>query len=153
MNAAIYAYKNCDGDAGKEAIKAQINSCISFANDNNYIVDKEHIYTDLAISGSLFKREGLNHLQNAAAQGEFCAVIVDDLSRVTRSLFELNILIRDLHSRGIQLVSVADSQREQCLISEIKHLINKAYIDDLRRKTKRKLIRKSIWPERLKEGC
>src|SRR6266702_2201820 len=72
---------------------------------------------------------------------EIAAILVDDLSRLSRDLVETLSLFRRLQRHGVELVAVTDgiqtSHQMAKLQITIKGLVNELYLDDLRDKTHR----------------
>jgi len=103
----------------------------------------EHIYVDEAISGSLINRPGLQALEKAAENKEFEAVVVDDLSRLSRSNHQMLTLVLKFNYYQVKLISVSDGivtdDENSKLGIQMRGLINELYLDDLRKKTMRGL--------------
>ena len=101
------------------------------------------IYIDEATSGSLVKRPGLGALEIAAENKEFEAVIVDDLSRLSRSNHQMLTLVLKFNYLQIKLISVSDGiitdDENSKLGIQMRGLINELYLDDLKKKTMRGL--------------
>ncbi|MEO6026745.1 MAG: recombinase family protein [Candidatus Binatia bacterium] len=140
MKAAIYARYSSDNQR-PESIDDQVRSCRDLAQNRDCIVNPAHVYTDEAKSGSLRSRPGLEALCASARDHEFEAVIVDDLSRLSRDNHFLLTLYAELRFYGVRILSRAD-----CLDSEDPHsklgfqmrgIVNELYLDDLREKTLR----------------
>jgi len=68
------------------------------------------VYSDAAISGATMHRDGLQKLLSDAARrggSPFRAVLVDDLSRLTRDLWDMGqIVFRDLLSLDVRVIDV-----------------------------------------------
>lgn len=134
MNAAIYAYKNCSDDAGKKSIKAQINSCLEYATKENFVVNPDHIYIDMATTSNIQYRKGIHNLLRSAQEKLFDAVLVLDLSRISRNLFLLQSFVQQLSLMEISVLSVTDDE-EAKIIGGIKEIIIETYSDYLRKNT------------------
>lgn len=82
-------------------------------------------YVDEAISGAAIgNRPGLNAMLAAAERGDFDALIVTDLSRLSRSQADLPRLIERLAFRGVRVIGVQDgfdSTREDSDLSAGLH--------------------------------
>jgi len=140
MKAAIYARYSSDNQR-PESIEDQVRACRELAGARGCTVAEGHVYTDEAKSGALRSRPGLEALCAAAREREFEAVVVDDLSRLSRDNHFLLTLYAELRFYGVRIVSRAD-----CLDSEDRHsklgfqmrgIVNELYLDDLREKTLR----------------
>jgi site-specific DNA recombinase len=70
--------------------------------------DLIRIYTDTA-SGKDMKRPGLQKMLGDARQGEFEAVVIVKLDRLSRRVFDWGRLQEEMHQRGIALVSIGES--------------------------------------------
>jgi len=84
MKVAIYARYSSENQSEK-SIDDQVRVCKNYIQANEMTVEDAHIYVDEAISGSIINRPGLSALERAAENKEFEAVVVDDLSRPSRS--------------------------------------------------------------------
>ena len=140
MRAAIYARYSSDNQR-PESIDDQVRACHELAAARGYSVDAAHVYADEAKSGALRERPGLKALCAAARERQFEAVLVDDLSRLSRDNHFLLTLYAELRFYGVRIVSRAD-----CLDSEDRHaklgfqmrgIVNELYLDDLRERTLR----------------
>ncbi len=84
MRAAIYARYSSENQREK-SIDDQTSVCKNYIKEHRMTIDDEHIYVDEAISGSLINRPGLQALEKDMENKKFGAVVVDDLSRLSRS--------------------------------------------------------------------
>jgi site-specific DNA recombinase len=84
---------------------------------------------------------GTEALCTAARAREFEAVIVDDLSRLSRDNHFLLTLYAELRFHGVRIISRADSldsdDRHSKLGFQMRGIVNELYLDDLREKTLR----------------
>lgn len=142
MKAAIYARYSSENQSEK-SIDDQVRVCKKYCSEHELTVNDEHIYVDEAISGSLVSRPGLQALEKAAENKEFEAVMVDDLSRLSRSNHQMLTLVLKFNYYQVKLISVSDgivSDDENSKLGIQMHgLINELYLDDLRKKTMRGL--------------
>ena len=140
MNAAIYARYSSDNQR-PESIDDQVRACRDLAVDRGWTIDLRHIYTDEAKSGALRERKGLDALCSAARAHEFEAVLVDDLSRLSRDNHFLLTLYAELRFYGVRIISRADcldsGDRHAKLGFQMRGIVNELYLDDLREKTLR----------------
>lgn len=139
MTGAVYARSNQEGQ--EERVRDQINSCLLFANQREIFVEQKHIYTDLAMSGALRDRPGLNRLLQAAASKSFDFVIVSDLSRFSRNNAYLQYIMNQLSFADINLLTVDGVSTMEDSVSnltaQLAAIINENYIYNLRAKTLR----------------
>src|SRR5207237_819736 len=92
-----------------ESIDDQVRACLEFAAARGYSVEPAHVYKDEAKSGVLKDRPGLDALLVAARAHEFEAVLVDDLSRLSRDNHFLLTLYADFRFNSVRIMSRADS--------------------------------------------
>ena len=142
MKAAIYARYSSENQSEK-SINDQVRVCKRYCSEHELTVSDEHIYVDEAISGSLINRLGLQTLEKAAENKEFEAVLVDDLSRLSRSNHQMLTLVLKFNYYQVKLISVSDGivtdDENSKLGIQMRGLINELYLDDLGKKTMRGL--------------
>lgn len=141
--AAIYARFSSDRQDPR-SISDQIRRCGAAAPTFGFEIVTE--FKDEAKSGASVGRDGLQALLAEAEQGKRCrfrAVLVDDLSRLSRDLCDTLLLRRQLAARGIEIFDCASgvsaSDRTGKITTYIRGVINEVYLDDLRDKTRRGL--------------
>ena len=82
-------------------------------------------------------------MESAAANKEFDAVAVDDLSRLSRSNHQMLTLVLKYNYLQIKIISVSDGiitdDENSKLDIHVRGLINEFYLDDLKKKTMRGL--------------
>ncbi|MDP8266267.1 MAG: recombinase family protein [Candidatus Aceula meridiana] len=142
MRASIYARYSSQNQSEK-SIEDQIRVCKKYCTENNITVNENSIYIDEATSGSLVKRFGLGALEIAAENKEFDAIVVDDLSRLSRSNHQMLTLVLKFNYLQVKLISVSDGiitdDENSKLGIQMRGLINELYLDDLKKKTMRGL--------------
>src|SRR5262245_25040013 len=140
MRASIYARYSSDNQR-PESIDDQVRGCLELAAARGYTVDPAHVFKDEAKSGALRDRPSLEALCAAARAGQFQAVLVDDLSRLSRDNHFLLTLYAELRFYGVRIVSRADSldseDHHAKLGFQMRGIVNELYLDDLREKTLR----------------
>src|SRR5262244_613595 len=103
-------------------------------------------FSDAAISGANIRL--LNGLQEALRSAltrpaPFEAIVVDQLSRLSRDVGDTDAIIKRLRFSGVRVIAVADgidTGDDTTKISvTVKSLVNELYLDDLRKTTKRGL--------------
>ena len=138
--AAVYARYSSDNQS-ENSIEDQISSCRRYAAAHELIILEDHIYTDYAISGFRRDRHGWSALKLAAARRCFQAVVVEDLSRMSRNLTAMLNDLADLKDLGISVSSVADNidtlDEDALLALQFRGVINEHFLRDLRKKTHR----------------
>jgi site-specific DNA recombinase len=142
MKAAIYARYSSENQSEK-SIDDQVRVCKNYCKEHEITINDEHIFIDEALSGSLLNRPGLQALDKTAENKEFEAVVVDDLSRLSRSNHQMLTLVLKFNYYQVKLISVSDGivtdDENSKLGIQMRGLINELYLDDLGKKTMRGL--------------
>jgi DNA invertase Pin-like site-specific DNA recombinase len=142
MKAAIYTRYSSENQSEK-SIDDQVRVCRTYIQQHDMTVEDPHIFVDEAISGSLINRPGLQALEKAAENREFGAVVVDDLSRLSRSNHQMLTLVLKFNYYQVKIISVSDgivTDDDNAKLSiHVRGLVNEMYLDDLRKKTIRGL--------------
>ena len=103
--AVIYARYSTDRQDA-QSIDDQIRRCEKWAGEHRLIVTMK--YTDLALSGSHMERAGMQRMLHAARQRggpPFVAVLVDDLSRLSRDIGHTwSIVFNEFASSGVRVI-------------------------------------------------
>jgi DNA invertase Pin-like site-specific DNA recombinase len=122
----------------------QLRGCRRFAEDHGYVVAAEQ--TDAARSGATLDREGMRKLLAAAGArpAPFEAVLVDDLSRLSRDLGNTwRIVFEDLAAAGVRVVDCttgrSSNERGARLTFGVTALMNDAFLESVRAETHRGL--------------
>ena len=140
MNVAIYARYSSENQR-QESIEDQVRACKQFAEREGYTVEEKHIFWDEARSGSLRSRPGLDNLMEACRVKAFRAILVDDLSRLSRNNHHLLTLYAQFEYMEVELISVADGlntrDEHSKLNIQMRGIINELYLDDLKKKKSR----------------
>ena len=138
MRAAIYARYSSDKQSDA-SIDDQIRNCTHYAERFGMRVASQ--FDDKALSGTSKNREGLDAMLAAGMRGEFDVLLVDDLSRMSRTRTETMQIIERFKFRGIRIVGVSDgydsAAKGEKIQSTMRGLMNELYLDDLREKTHR----------------
>ena len=138
MKAAIYARYSSDKQSDA-SIDDQIRNCTHYAERFGMKVALR--FDDKALSGTSKNREGLDKMLYAGMHGEFDVLLVDDLSRMSRTRTETMQIIERFKFRGIRIVGVSDgydsATKGEKIQSTMRGLMNELYLDDLREKTHR----------------
>ncbi len=138
--AAIYARYSSDAQDAR-SIEDQERRCRRYAEAHDFEVVE--VFSDAAISGATLDRPGLRRMLDAARQGAFKVVLVDDLSRLSRDLYDTLGLQRKLASAGAAFLDcssgVSSRDKSSRVLTVVQGLINERYLDDLRDKTHRGL--------------
>lgn len=142
MKAAIYARYSSENQSDK-SIDDQVRVCKNYALEHNITIEDRQIFIDEAKSGSLMQRPGLQALEKAVENNEIQTVLVDDLSRLSRSNHQMLTLVLKFHYHQVRIISIADGintdDENSKLGIQLRGLVNELYLDDLRKKTSRGL--------------
>src|SRR3972149_959872 len=140
MRAAIYARYSSEA-CSPTSIADQIASCRRLAENRGIEVLDDHIYHDDAVSGARNDRSSLTALITAAQDGQFDAVLVDDLSRLSRSNLMTLHTVALFESLGITILSssanIHTSDERSKMLIPLQGMINERFLADLREKTLR----------------
>jgi len=121
----------------------QLRKCREFAARENWRIIDSQIYSDEALSGVGSDRPGLTRMLAAAESRPrpFDVVLVDDSSRLSRSLSDAMRIFERLNFAGVRVVAVSqgiDSQNEQADVLVTFHgLMDSMYVKELAKKTHR----------------
>ena len=144
MRYAIYARYSSDLQR-QSSIEDQIRKCNEYGQAQGWVPVKDCIYVDEAISGVSTQRAGLQRMLAAAmsAKRPFDMILVDDTSRISRSLSDAVQLFEKLRFAGLRVIAVAqgiDTQSEQADVLVTVHgLVDSLYVRELSKKTHRGL--------------
>jgi DNA invertase Pin-like site-specific DNA recombinase len=140
MKAAIYARYSSEA-CSPTSIADQIASCRRLAERRGIEILEDHVYHDDAVSGARNDRSSLTALITAAQDEQFEAVLVDDLSRLSRSNLMTLHTVAVFDSLGIIIISAADnidtSDERSIMLIPLQGMINERFLADLREKTLR----------------
>ncbi|TPJ78850.1 recombinase family protein [Mesorhizobium sp. B2-5-13] len=134
MRAAIYARFSTELQ-NEKSTEDQIALCRAYAVRNGLNVVA--VYEDKARSGaSLFGRDGLLTLMEAAGQKAFDTVVVEALDRLSRDMADLAGLHKRLSFLGIEIQAVHDGIADAVLIG-IRGLVGQMQREDGAKKVRR----------------
>ena len=140
MRAAIYARYSTDLQS-PTSIEDQVTACRRAAERHGYTVLEDQIYFDSAVSGSRDDRVSLNTLMEAANNGAFDVLLVDDLSRLSRNQIKALTIFSQFQFMGLTILSVSDnidtSDERSFLPVATKSMFNHMMLYDIRDKTLR----------------
>jgi site-specific DNA recombinase len=143
MNVAFYGRYSSDNQRDT-SIEDQQRIVERWADHHGHRVVAK--FADCAVSGANIRL--LTGLQNALdsacrTPATFEAIVVDQLSRLSRDVGDTDALVKRLRFFGVRVVAVSDgldTRDETTKISvTVKSLVNELYLDDLRKTTKRGL--------------
>jgi len=143
-NVAIYARYSSDLQR-PASIDDQVRRCSAFIVDRGGTVSSELVFSDAAKSGASLARSGFDQLMALVRRRPrgIDAIVVEDMSRVTRDLADATQLFRELRYLDVPLIGVADgvdtSGKEAKVTFTVKSLLSDLYLDELADKTRRGL--------------
>lgn len=134
--AALYARFSTDLQSDR-SIEDQLALCEQYAAREGLTVT--HRYEDRAkSSATLFGRDGLLSLIADAKKGEFDAVVVEALDRVSRNPADLHPLFQTLEFAGIKILEVNKGEADAMTVG-LQGLFGQMFLDQLKAKTRRGL--------------
>ena len=139
MRYAIYARYSSDLQR-QSSIADQLRKCNEFGQIHGWVPVKASIYIDEAVSGVSTDRPGLQRMMQAALSPRrpFDVILVDDTSRISRSLADAVQLFQKLSFAGVRVVAVGqgiDTQSEQADVLVTVHgLVDSLYVKELAKK-------------------
>jgi site-specific DNA recombinase len=132
--AAVYARFSSDLQKDR-SITDQIAVCETYAKREGIKVVAQ--FSDKAKSGaSLFDRDGLMDLRNAAKRKEFDAIIVENLDRLSRDTEDLAGLFKRLNHYGVDILTVNEGKTTSIHVG-IRGIVGSLFLADLSAKVKR----------------
>lgn len=144
MNVAIYARYSSDLQR-PASIEDQVRRCTEYVAERGGQIEPSLVFSDAAKSGASLNREGFERLMRAVRERprRIDAIVVEDMSRVTRDLADATQLFRELRFLEVPLIGVADgvdtSGKEAKVTFTVKSLLSDMYLDELSDKTRRGL--------------
>jgi site-specific DNA recombinase len=142
LRCAVYARFSSEKQSPL-SIEDQVRKCRDYAAQRGWSVLHPHIYSDEAISGATDDRFGLRRMLAAATSREkpFDVVLVDDTSRISRTLKDSFTIHDELRFAGVRLIFVSqgiDTESEQAEVLLATHgIVDSLYIRELAKKTHR----------------
>jgi site-specific DNA recombinase len=144
MRYATYARYSSDLQR-QSSIEDQLRKCHEYGQSQGWIPAKDSAFADEAISGTSTDRPGLQRmLQASTSRGrQFDVILVDDTSRISRSLSDAVQLFEQLKFAGVRVIAVGqgiDTHSEQADVLVTVHgLVDSLYVKELAKKTHRGL--------------
>lgn len=141
------AYARYSSDAQREAsIRDQLRNIEAYCDRMNW--PRPALFQDQAISGSRTDRPGYQAMMDAAREGRFDVLLVDDFSRLARDHVEAATAVRVLKYQGVRLIGVSDgldtARAGYKLETGFRGLMAELYLDDLAEKTHRGLMGQAL---------
>jgi site-specific DNA recombinase len=141
----IAAYARYSTDAQRESsLEDQLRNCRAYSARQQW--PEPTIYSDAAISGARNDRPGYRSL--LADAKNFDVILVDDLSRLSRDMGEVNATVKRLGFAGVRLVGVSDgvdtARKSHKADVGLRGIMSELYLDDLAEKTHRGLTGRAL---------
>jgi len=136
LRCATYARYSSDQQSPL-SISDQVRKCREYAQQHDWRIVEEHVYTDAEISGAGTDRPGLQALLQAlqARPRVFDVLLIDDTSRLSRRQADQANIIDQLRFAGFRLVAVSqgiDTASEQAdVLMTVHGLVDSLYIKEL----------------------
>ncbi len=137
MKAALYSRFSTDRQ-NESSISDQVRVCSEYIERQGWAVVER--FEDQGISGAaLGNRPGVLRLQEGALARRFDAVVVTDLSRLSRSQGDLSKMIDRLTARGVRIIGVQDgydsARRGHKLQAGLSGIIGEAFREMVKDRT------------------
>jgi site-specific DNA recombinase len=149
LRCAVYARFSSEKQSPL-SIDDQVRKCREYAEPRGWSVLDSHIYRDEAISGATDDRFGLRRMLAAATSKDkpFDVVLVDDTSRISRTLKDSFTIHDELRFAGVRLVFVSqgiDTDSEQAEVLLATHgIVDSLYLKELGKKVHRGVEGKAL---------
>ena len=149
LRCAVYARFSSEKQSPL-SIDDQVRKCREYAEPRGWSILDSHVYSDEAISGATDDRLGLRRMLAAATSKEkpFDVVLVDDTSRISRTLKDSFTIHDELRFAGVRLVFVSqgiDTDSEQAEVLLATHgIVDSLYLKELGKKVHRGVEGKAL---------
>lgn len=107
LNVALYARYSSDLQR-PASIDDQLRRCREYVERHGGQVRSELLFSDAARSGASLDRGGFERMMRAVRERRVDAIVVEDMSRMSRDLADSATIFRELQYLGVTLVGVAD---------------------------------------------
>lgn len=135
QRAAIYARFSTDLQ-NEKSTEDQIELCKSFCRNRGF--DIVGVYQDQAKSGaSIHGRDGVAELISEAMRGNFDAIIVEALDRLSRDMEDMSGIYKRLSFAGVELIPVDTGRPANTVEVGLRGLISQLYREDNVHKVRR----------------
>ena len=152
MKAAIYARlsredeEKIDGNNDSRSIENQIKTLTNYANEHH--LEIANIYYDDGYSGSNLDRPGFQKMINDAKNKQFNILLIKDLSRLGRKLYQVGTLVeKTLPQMGIRLIAINDNYDAATYKDDesvvLRNFLNDYYLKEFRRKCRASLAHRA----------
>jgi site-specific DNA recombinase len=104
LRVAIYARVSTQHQTQAQTIDQQLDRLQAYVRDHNWQLHDDHIFRDDGRSGADLNRPGLDHLRDAARNGELDRILVTEPDRLARNYVHQMIVLDELERFGCQVV-------------------------------------------------
>ena len=104
---AIYARYSCDRQS-ERSVEDQIYTCRTMIEHRGGDPDRALIFADRAVSAASLDRDGFEQLMRAVAEGRVSAIVVEDVSRLSRDFADAAAFFRRVTYLRVRLLGVID---------------------------------------------
>ena len=102
--AAIYSRVSSDNQREAQTIESQIESLLTYAQEQGYTVVENYIFKDDGYSGSVLVRPGLEKLRDLAAEGQIEIVLIYSPDRLSRKYAYQVVLTEEFARHGVEVI-------------------------------------------------
>ena len=147
MNVALYGRYSSEGQR-EASVEDQFRNCQRYAEREGWEVVSR--YEDKAISGRKDEdvRVGFRAMIEAARAGKFQALLIDDMSRLSRDSMKVEEIRRLFVFLQVRIISVSDgidtATKGSKALTGFKGLMADIFLDDLKEKTHRGLAGQAL---------
>jgi site-specific DNA recombinase len=103
MRVAIYARVSTTRQAQTQTIEQQLTRLQTYAQEQGWSVEEQHLYRDDGYSGASLHRPGLDRLRDRAALAELDLVLITAPDRLARKYVHQVLLLEELEQHGCRV--------------------------------------------------
>ncbi len=133
-----------ENTSDSRSINNQIKVLSNYSKENN--IKLINIFVDDGYSGNSLNRPGLNDLLKSAYQHKFNILLIKDISRLGRVMYQVATLLEIIFPENdIRVISLNDNYDSSICFDEsiiLKNFLNDYYLKDFKRKCKLSLLNK-----------
>ena len=121
QRAALYARVSTRRQEQEATIESQLDRLMSYARQHDYEIPSELQFIDLAVSGKLLARPGLDRLRDVAASGALPTLLCLSPDRLARNLGAQQVVLDELGQAAVTVIfldqpSLGDSPQAKLLL-------------------------------------
>lgn len=107
--AALYARVSTARQEKEETIESQIKEIEDRITNDGHTLSKANTFIDNGWSGTMLERPELDKMRDAAASGRFQVLYVYDRGRLSRELYQQEVVINELKDKWVDFISLHDA--------------------------------------------